>query len=49
MDSIYLFNKYGSPISYELWAYLRRLLNYVCKNWQQEDEGIWDVRSNKRH
>ncbi|MGA8282641.1 MAG: glycoside hydrolase family 15 protein, partial [Desulfobacterales bacterium] len=22
MDSVYLFNKYGSPISYELWMYL---------------------------
>jgi GH15 family glucan-1,4-alpha-glucosidase len=49
MDSVYLFNKYGSPISYELWVYLRRLLNYVCKNWQQKDEGIWEVRSDKRH
>jgi len=23
MDSVYLFNKHGSPISYELWLYLR--------------------------
>ena len=25
MDSLYLYNKYGTPISYDLWIYLRRL------------------------
>jgi GH15 family glucan-1,4-alpha-glucosidase len=44
MDSVYLYNKYGSPISYQLWRDLRRLLNWVCDNWQQKDYGIWEVR-----
>ena len=44
MDSVYLFNKYGSPISYELWTYLRRLTNWVCEHWQESDEAIWEVR-----
>ncbi|MFB3060171.1 MAG: glycoside hydrolase family 15 protein, partial [Candidatus Binatia bacterium] len=30
MDSVYLFNKYGSPISYDLWIHLRQLINWVC-------------------
>jgi GH15 family glucan-1,4-alpha-glucosidase len=49
MDAVYLFNKYGSPISYELWDYLRRLLDYVCDHWRQKDEGIWEVRGGRRH
>jgi len=49
MDSVYLYNKYGSPISYDLWIHLRRLINYVCDNWQQKDEGIWEIRSHRRH
>jgi GH15 family glucan-1,4-alpha-glucosidase len=49
MDSVYLYNKYGSPISYDLWIYLRRLVNWVCDNWQREDEGIWEVRGGRRH
>lgn len=49
MDSVYLYNKYGSPISYELWTHLRRLANWVCDNWQREDEGIWEVRGGKQH
>jgi pentatricopeptide repeat protein len=49
MDSVYLFNKYGAPISYDLWAYLRRLLNWVCDHWQEPDEGIWEVRGGRQH
>lgn len=48
MDSIYLFNKHGSPISYELWTYLRRLTNWVCDHWQEKDEAIWEVRGGRR-
>jgi GH15 family glucan-1,4-alpha-glucosidase len=44
MDSVYLYNKYGNPISYQLWRDLRRLLNWVCDNWQKKDYGIWEVR-----
>jgi GH15 family glucan-1,4-alpha-glucosidase len=48
MDSVYLFNKYGSPIAYDLWSHLRGLLNYVCDNWQRPDEGIWEVRAGQQ-
>jgi len=49
MDSVYLYNKYGSPISYDLWVHLRRLINWVCDNWQRKDEGIWEVRGGQQH
>ncbi len=49
MDSIYLYNKYGSPISYEMWCALRELINWTCNNWTREDEGIWETRGGKRH
>jgi GH15 family glucan-1,4-alpha-glucosidase len=49
MDSVYLYNKYGSPISYDLWTYLRRLVNWVCDNWQRKDDGIWEVRAGQQH
>lgn len=48
MDSVYLFNKYGVPISYALWTALRDLLNWVCDNWQRSDSGIWEVRSGEQ-
>lgn len=48
MDAAYLYNKYGSPISYDSWMGLSRLLDYVCANWDQPDEGIWEVRGGQR-
>ena len=48
MDSIYLYNKYGSPISYDLWSSLRPLLDWVAHNWTLPDEGIWEVRGGRR-
>ena len=49
MDAVYLYNKYGQPISYDLWRHLRRLINWVCDNWQRKDEGIWEVRGGQQH
>jgi GH15 family glucan-1,4-alpha-glucosidase len=48
MDSLYLYNKYGKPVSYELWTYLRRLTNWVCDHWRDKDEAIWEVRGGTR-
>ena len=48
MDSVYLFNKYATPISYDLWLYLRRLTDWVCDHWRQKDEAIWEVRGGPR-
>lgn len=49
IDAIYLFDKHGSPISYETWLTVRRLVDWVCDNWQREDEGVWEVRGGRRH
>ncbi len=44
MDSVYLYNKYGSPISIDLWDNLSKLINWVVENWRRKGEGIWEVR-----
>jgi len=49
MDSVYLFNKYGSPISYDFWNTLIRLVDWIGENWDRKDEGIWEVRGGKKH
>ena len=49
MDSVYLFNKYGNPISSDLWSHLRRLINWVCDNCHRADEGVWEVRGGRQH
>ena len=48
MDSVYLYNKHATPISNELWVYIRRLTNWVCENWKKKDDAIWEVRGGPR-
>jgi GH15 family glucan-1,4-alpha-glucosidase len=49
LDAVYLYNKHGDPISYDLWSSLRRILDWLTENWQRPDNGIWEVRSEARH
>lgn len=48
MDALYLYNKYVEPISYDEWTRLRRLIEWLCENWKNADEGIWEVRGGRR-
>ncbi len=45
MDSIYLANKYGDPMSYAGWQEVQRILEWLGKNWQRPDQrhmgGSW--------
>lgn len=49
MDSVYLYNKYGTPISYDLWQSLQKSLDWVCDNWHRPDHGIWEFRTAPEH
>jgi len=49
MDAVYLFNKHGAPIGFDLWLNLRRCIDWVCDNWHRPDEGIWEVRGGRQH
>lgn len=48
LDAAYLYNKYGVPISYDMWLTLRRLVDWVCDHWRERDEGVWEVRSGQQ-
>lgn len=48
LDSIYISNKYGEAISHSGWQAIRRVVDYVCENWQKPDAGIWEVRNEPR-
>jgi GH15 family glucan-1,4-alpha-glucosidase len=58
VDSVYFYNRYGTPIVqgesgvsiyHEAWMDLTRLVDWVCENWDQADEGIWEVRGGRQH
>ena len=44
IDSVYLYNKYGEPISFDTWRDLCSIVDWLCENWDQTDEGVWEVR-----
>jgi GH15 family glucan-1,4-alpha-glucosidase len=48
MDSIYLFDKFGRPISSAAWDDLTRVVDWLCDNWDQPDEGIWETRGGRK-
>jgi GH15 family glucan-1,4-alpha-glucosidase len=48
MDSVYLFNKHGHPIAYDLWVALSRQLDWLQDHWEQPDDGIWETRGGRQ-
>jgi len=48
LDSVYLHDKYGSPISYDLWVSVRAMVDWLADHWQEPDEGIWEVRGGRQ-
>jgi GH15 family glucan-1,4-alpha-glucosidase len=48
MDSVYLYNKYGEPISYDFWKDIERQMDWLAANWNQPDDGIWEVRGGRQ-
>jgi GH15 family glucan-1,4-alpha-glucosidase len=48
LDSVYLFDKHVTQIPYSMWQQLRRMLDWVSRNWELADEGIWEVRGGRQ-
>jgi len=49
MDSVYLYNKYGEPISYDFWKDIEKQMDWLAHNWSQPDDGIWEVRGGRQN
>jgi GH15 family glucan-1,4-alpha-glucosidase len=49
IDSIYFYSRHGSPIDHDAWVDLTRVIDWVCENWDQADEGIWEERGGRKH
>ena len=48
MDSIYLYDKFGAPLSFDNWMHLHNLVDFVAQNWKKPDASIWETRATKR-
>ncbi|MGH7933363.1 MAG: glycoside hydrolase family 15 protein, partial [Candidatus Binataceae bacterium] len=48
MDAVYLYNKYGQPISYDTWTNIIRTVEWVSIHWRDKDETIWEFRTSRQ-
>ncbi|MER5650507.1 glycoside hydrolase family 15 protein [Streptosporangium sp. NPDC002524] len=48
LDSVYLYDKWHQPISSALWDDVHILVDWVCDNWDQPDEGVWETRGGRK-
>jgi GH15 family glucan-1,4-alpha-glucosidase len=49
IDSVYNYNRQGSAIDHDAWVNLSRVIDWICENWDQADEGIWEERGGRKH
>jgi GH15 family glucan-1,4-alpha-glucosidase len=48
MDSIYLADTHGLQVGHEGWTELADMLDWLCENWNQPEEGIWETRGGRQ-
>lgn len=48
MDAVYLSNKYTTGISNDGWHRVRQIIEWLGKNWERPDEGIWEMRNGRQ-
>ncbi len=49
IDALALGRQSGLAFDRHTWSLQRKLLEFLEKNWEQPDEGIWEVRGPRRH
>jgi GH15 family glucan-1,4-alpha-glucosidase len=48
MDAIYLAETQGIHAAHRGWVHLGRIVDWLCDNWDQPDEGIWETRGGRK-
>ncbi|WP_405810224.1 glycoside hydrolase family 15 protein [Streptomyces sp. NBC_00210] len=49
IDSVYLYDKWGQPISSDRWDELGVLVDWLCDHWDQPDDGVWETRGGRKN
>src|SRR5829696_8541843 len=48
MDSIYHADTHGLQVGHEFWSRLADVIEWLCENWNQPEEGIWETRGGRQ-
>jgi GH15 family glucan-1,4-alpha-glucosidase len=49
MDSFHSARRAGLETDHPAWALEANIVEFVCEHWDEPDEGIWEVRSGRKH
>ena len=49
LDSWYLFDRDVRPVFHEGWTAISQLLDWLERNWDAPDEGVWETRGGQQH
>jgi GH15 family glucan-1,4-alpha-glucosidase len=49
VDTLHLALLAGIPMERQVWSLLRALMSFLERHWQQPDEGLWEIRGERRH
>jgi GH15 family glucan-1,4-alpha-glucosidase len=48
IDAAYLIDRRGMRIPYDAWCALAAVVEWLCENWDQPDEGVWETRGGRK-
>ena len=48
MDALYQGTRMGLLMAYRGWQELTKIIDWLCQNWDQPDEGIWETRGGRK-
>ncbi|WP_344612380.1 glycoside hydrolase family 15 protein [Dactylosporangium salmoneum] len=48
LDSLHLADSHALQISHRAWQHVARVVDWLCENWDQPDDGIWETRGGRQ-
>jgi GH15 family glucan-1,4-alpha-glucosidase len=48
IDAAYLIDRAGIRMPYDAWRALAEIVEWLCENWDQPDEGVWETRGGRQ-
>jgi GH15 family glucan-1,4-alpha-glucosidase len=48
VDAAYLLDRHTRQLPYRVWSAIASVADWLCENWDQPDEGIWETRGGRQ-